>query len=61
VIISFHEVELTKKFASRIIASKFGQKIYGGHPNGGEFDAGYTSQQTIEGGEIRERRDQGAG
>jgi len=43
VIISFDEVELAKKFTSRIIASKFGQKIYGGHPNGGEFGAGYTS------------------
>jgi phosphonate transport system ATP-binding protein len=48
VLISIHDVDLAKEFASRIIALKFGRKVYDGDPSGVSFDAVYKYEKAVE-------------
>lgn len=55
VLISIHTVDLAKEFATRIIALKFGRKVYDGDPNDVDFDAVYKYEKTIEAQEDEEK------
>jgi phosphonate transport system ATP-binding protein len=48
VLISIHDIDLAKEFASRIIALKFGQKIFDGNPEDVCFDEVYKYEKKIE-------------
>jgi len=48
VLISIHNIDLAKEFASRIIALKFGEKIFDGNPDDVCFDAVYKYEKQIE-------------
>ena len=48
VLISIHDIDLAKEFASRIIALKFGQKIFDGNPEDVCFDEVYKYEKQIE-------------
>jgi phosphonate transport system ATP-binding protein len=63
VLISIHAVDLAKEFASKIVALKFGQKVYDGDPDGVDFDAVYKYEKTIEAEEApkKEIQKQGKG
>ncbi|MDP2960261.1 MAG: phosphonate ABC transporter ATP-binding protein [candidate division Zixibacteria bacterium] len=55
VLISIHNVDLAKEFASRIIALKFGRMIYDGDPIGVDFDAVYKYEKAVEVKEVQRR------
>jgi phosphonate transport system ATP-binding protein len=48
VLISIHDIDLAKEFANRIIALKFGQKIFDGNPGDVCFDEVYKYEKEIE-------------
>ena len=48
VLISIHDIDLAKEFASRIIALKFGEKIFDGDPDDVCFDEVYKYEKQIE-------------
>ena len=55
VLISIHAVDLAKEFATKIIALRFGRKIYDGDPKGLNFDAVYKYEKAIEAEEAQEK------
>lgn len=48
VLISIHDIDLAKEFANRIIALKFGEKIFDGNPDDVNFDNVYKYEKKIE-------------
>jgi phosphonate transport system ATP-binding protein len=48
VLISIHDIDLAKEFASRIIALKFGEKIFDGNPDDVCFDEVYKYEKQVE-------------
>jgi len=54
-LISIHVVDLAKEFATKIIALKFGRKVYDGDPNGVDFDAVYKYEKATEAEEAQKK------